>query len=195
MGCYGTTPPLILPVTYKSTDATPVTFPYTIPNGPTTLNFKLIGGGGGGGASTEDIGGSGGGGGGYIEASDLPIQPGETLTFTLGSGGAPSSSGGSTILIYSAPPGINVTYTLEANGGGGGAGSGGSFGGYSTGDFPGATGYNGDGGEDGGGNDGGYGGAPYNGEGDGKGIGGNGGSNNQSGQSGQPGYWEFTLSD
>ena len=67
------------PLTFKSTDTTPLSFPYTIPASYTLLTFTLIGGGGGGGGTTSGAGG-GGCGGAYFEGS-IGVTGGSIVQF------------------------------------------------------------------------------------------------------------------
>lgn len=70
---------------------------FTIPAGITRVMVDGCGGGGGGGKSTElDVGnfGSGGGGGGYFRKIITGLTPGETVTVTVGAGGAKAGSVG-----------------------------------------------------------------------------------------------------
>ncbi len=63
---------------------------YALPDGVTSISYALVGGGGGGGggvATGQNKGGSGGRGGKIVEASNVTVTSGATLTLTVGSGG------------------------------------------------------------------------------------------------------------
>jgi len=77
---------------------------YTIPAGYTSMNYVLIGGGGGHGGESGMGGGSGG-----ISSGNTSITEGQPISITLGAGGNPGNSGGSTILNINAQPLITVT--------------------------------------------------------------------------------------
>ena len=157
---------------------------WTVPVGVTQLWVEAWGGGGGGGPTT---GGAGGGGGGYSRRL-VPVNPGDQLTVTVGSGGAgcstaacPSNTGavgGATSLVDSRGSLLVVAY------GGSGGGSGGRI------VIPGAGGGFGGSGGVGGGNNGGEGnfGLGNNTGGDGGGFGGAGGSGGLNGGGGGGGF-------
>ena len=113
------------------------------------INMMLIAGGGGGGTSPDRTGG-GGGGGGYILLNNYFINAG-SYTVTVGAGGGPITTGGSTIFgSYTAVGGGYGGYLTAVNGSTGGSGGGGFHGGSSTGStgtagqgFAGAGGYDG----------------------------------------------------
>lgn len=69
----------------------PGTFSFTVPGAVRTLNITtLVGAGGGGGGNSSGgnlINGTGGGSGGYYQNQTISVNPGETLTFTIGAGG------------------------------------------------------------------------------------------------------------
>ena len=89
-----------------------VTYNWTVPAGVTSILMEGWSGGGGGGTY------SGGGGGGYMTAI-LAVTPGNTVTVTVGAGGAPGSStadgihGGTTTVQTS----IGTCYIIGAGGG------------------------------------------------------------------------------
>jgi hypothetical protein len=100
---------------------TPGVTTFTVPTLTTTVFIKMWGAGGGSGGGTTTAGGSGaggGGGGGYLEKT-LTVNGGDTLTCTVGIGGAGGvgdtvgSPGTASTIVYNA-----VTYT--AGGGLGG---------------------------------------------------------------------------
>ncbi|HSX33890.1 MAG TPA: hypothetical protein VLF91_06160 [Candidatus Saccharimonadales bacterium] len=97
---------------------------YVVPTGATTMTVKMWGGGGGGGAGSGSSGvGGNGGGGGYAQA-DITTTPGESLTITVGTGGADSTANnnGANGGGYSAVQ-RSATYLVQAGGGGGGGGA------------------------------------------------------------------------
>jgi hypothetical protein len=113
VGCYGTTPEPLEPLTFTSDS--PPAFPYTIPASYTLLTFTLIGAGGGGNDGYTTAGG-GGGGGAYIQASFT--FSGGTLEFSKGIGGSSAtygSNGTATFLTYN-----NGELVVSAGGGEGG---------------------------------------------------------------------------
>lgn len=81
---------------------------------PAGVNFIMVtasaGGGGGGGENAGPSGGSGGAAGSCTVDQTLPVVPGETLTFTVGAGGAggPANTGGS--------PGVGTTIVGSVSG-------------------------------------------------------------------------------
>lgn len=113
----------------------PAVTTWVVPAGVTMLTLvELWGDGGGGGAGDGGgilFGGSGGGGGGYCASVNLPVTPGQVISFSLGAGGpgasTPSTAGsdGSGSVCYS--------LSLTATGGHGGAASGGAGGAGGTG--------------------------------------------------------------
>lgn len=102
---------------------------YTVPLGVRYLRALVVGGGGGG-ASNQ---GGGGGAGGIVFEDNIPVIPGDTFSYAIGSGG----SGGPSATRGNGTGGGNTTfgsYTATGGGFGGGqtggtAGSGGSGGG------------------------------------------------------------------
>ncbi|WP_343615186.1 T9SS sorting signal type C domain-containing protein [Flavobacterium sp.] len=120
---------------------------WTVPLGVTTITVEIWGGGGAGGASvTNNRGGGGGGGGGY-SSKTISVIPGQTITYTVGSGGSPTSGNGNGGTFSSAVH-TPSSSSLLANGGNGGnvngsgAGNGGT-GGSATGGTTNTTGANG----------------------------------------------------
>ena len=116
---------------------------YTLPSGTRYIDIELYGGGGGGGGGTVistgrssgRAGGAGGGGGGYVRHGFTGAFGGDTVNFTVGSGGtgnSPSStavldqanrgtSGGNTSLTSITRSGNTVTtFSAIAYGGFGG---------------------------------------------------------------------------
>ncbi len=109
------------------TYTTPGTYYFTTPSGTTTsttYQISVVGAGGGGGDGTilssgPSVPGTGAGGGGYIVADVSGLQPGTTITVTVGAGGSYTLSntgtpGGSSSASTS-------SFTLNAGGGAGGA--------------------------------------------------------------------------
>lgn len=73
------------------------TFTLTVPNGITSavLEAQGSGGGSGGGTSTASTArGAGGGSSGEYLTTTIAVVPGDTLTFTIGTGGAPGGTNG-----------------------------------------------------------------------------------------------------
>lgn len=97
---------------------------FVVPAGVVGLDVQAVGGGGGGGSSQASTG-AGGGAGVSPVCGTIAVTPGETLTITIGSGGAGAtagtgsagSSGGQTSISRSG------TRIFFAPGGGGGGGS------------------------------------------------------------------------
>jgi hypothetical protein len=90
---------------------------FTVPANIYLIRVECWGAGGGGGTSGPPGFGKGGGGGGAYATSTMAVSPGQTFSFTVGLGGEPMTSGGSTIF------GNNVVVAV------GGAGAFGSPGG------------------------------------------------------------------
>ncbi len=76
-----------------ATFTTPGTNTWLCPPGITTVLVECYGGGGGGGAGTTKEA-DGGGGGAYANRTSMPVTPGTTYTFTVGSAGVGGSSSG-----------------------------------------------------------------------------------------------------
>ena len=102
---------------------------YTVPSGVTSMVILVVGGGGGGGLGVAASGyclakgGGGGGGGQVVYNTSYPVTPGETLTLTVGAGGAANGGNGGTSSI------VGLSGTIAAGGGYGSAGhSGGAAG-------------------------------------------------------------------
>ncbi len=90
---------------------------WTVPWGVTSVIAKVWGDGGGGAGSASGQGGGGGGGGAYCE-SQILVQPGETIAYSIGAGGAGGTAGAN------GSPGAGTTFsTLTAGGGGAGSAS------------------------------------------------------------------------
>lgn len=91
---------------------------WTVPSNCFLVNAFLVGGGGGGGAGNGTTNGGGGGGGGRVRyVMGIPVTPGGTVTYTLGSAGAANGGNGGTTTFGS----ITV-----AGGNGGSTGTGGA---------------------------------------------------------------------
>ena len=138
--------------------ATPGTYTWTVLPGILLIQVAIIGGGGGGGGSTEvgNGGGGGGGGSGGVVISTISVTPGETITITVGSGGAgspfvgrdagaagsegPGQPGGTSSIVYN-------SNSISATGGQGGTQAYGAYSAYGQG---GLNGFGGDGGQPGG---------------------------------------------
>jgi hypothetical protein len=116
---------------------------WQVPSGVQSIDVVVVGGGGGAAycAGTSDCSGAGGGGGGLGYRNSISVTPGETLSVTVGQGGAggdtsgeSGASGGDTYLER------GTATLVKANGGGGapyysttcGAGGAGGAGGTSA---------------------------------------------------------------
>jgi RHS repeat-associated protein len=94
------TPNLGTATTYTSAG----NYTYTVPSGVTSLTVQLWGAGGGGGrgyttggsysGNYGESGGGGGGGGAYLQTTSIQVGSGETLSITVGAGGAAGANGG-----------------------------------------------------------------------------------------------------
>jgi len=122
---------------------------WTVPDGATQVTVEIWGAGGaGGGSNFSGYGGGGGGGGGY-SIKTFSVTAGQTINYTIGTGGTASSgnngnAGGGSSLIHTPS-----STSLTANGGGGGSRNGtltggtGGTGGTASGGDTNATGSNG----------------------------------------------------
>lgn len=100
----------------------------TIPTGIYSIEILIAGGGGAGGgtAAVANTAGGGGGGASLVQAS-IPVVPGQTYTYTIGSGGVPGAAGAnpggngtsSSITFGTDVPG-SVAYSITAGNGNGG---------------------------------------------------------------------------
>ena len=72
---------------------TPGFYQFTVPTGVASISAVAIGGGGGGASNVND--GGGGGGGSLQYRNNIPVEPGEQLFVTVGSGGQPAINAGS----------------------------------------------------------------------------------------------------
>ena len=107
----------------------------TIPAGIGSMRATIVGGGGGGAPNTGNFNGAGGGGGGGTTQISVAVTPGASYTVSVGGGGAPGSSGGSSY-VY-----VNGVYYYGYSGTQGSGLSGGSGGtGATTSGSPGANG-------------------------------------------------------
>ncbi len=82
---------------------TPGSGSFTIPTGVTSISVMAVGGGAGTGTTSALGAGqvTGGGGAGALGIlNNLSVTPGETLTYTVGAGGAGSNNGGDTTVSY-----------------------------------------------------------------------------------------------
>jgi hypothetical protein len=105
----------------------------TVPAGMTRLFIHAHGGGGGGGKDSATEGAGGGGGGSYC-GGPVTVTPGQTLTVTIGAGGAGATTNGASGIAGSdtevTGSGISGLKALGGSGGGpeaGGAGGGTNF--------------------------------------------------------------------
>ena len=97
---------------------------WTAPLGTTNVSYLVVGGGGGGGGAYDNAGGGGGGAGVILTNSSYIVNPSQTYSITIGTGGA-GGQGRSSV----APPFINTSGlsgesssfgSITAAGGGGG---------------------------------------------------------------------------
>lgn len=65
---------------------------WTCPNNVTSIMIECYGGGGGG----DVFAGAGGGGGAYSKKNTYAVTPGASYSYTVGAGGSPGNSGGTT---------------------------------------------------------------------------------------------------
>jgi len=126
---------------------------WTVPTGRTVVTFMVVGGGAGGRSVTG--GGGGGGAGGTSYNIDVPVTPGQVLTFTVGAGGGSNSNGS-----QSSVTGLSSGSIISGGGGTGSAGSYSSGGTMGSGNYVGSNGGGGGAGSAGGGG-GGIGGEGY----------------------------------
>lgn len=132
--------PFIPPVQFS----TPGTTEYIIPDGVNLISIQAIGAAGGGGGSgaarVAAVSGAGGAGssGQFVQLNNIAVSPGDTLTITVGAGGAGGAAGLETFMgdgdVYTGGGGGQIGGTttvsiagLTALGGNGGGGGGGSF--------------------------------------------------------------------
>ena len=106
---------------------------WTVPTGRTVVTFVVVGGGGGGRSVTG--GGGGGGAGGASYNLEVPVTPGQVLTFTVGAGGGSNSNGS-----QSSVTGLSSGSIVSGGGGTGAAGSYSSGGTMGSGNYVGNTG-------------------------------------------------------
>jgi hypothetical protein len=190
-------------ITAQVFDSTPGTKTFTVPCDVTSLTVKVWGAGGaGGGSSSNNNGGSGGGAGGYATAK-ITVGSGQSIIYTVGSGGTGSSGssgtngGNTTFLTLSANGGVGGNLNTGAGGVGGTASGGttntaGGSGGIGGGNTGGNGGNASSGGSGGAGNNNGNG-LDGNAPGGGGGGGERGGGSNRSGGNGGNGRIEITY--
>jgi hypothetical protein len=113
---------------------------FTVPDGANAIHIQAaVGGGGGaaGGAGYDKAGGesagAGGGSGAYVSDKVFSVTQGETITYSIGGGGAPGNQTSNFAQPRIASPGTNTTlsgssagslFTLGAGGGSSGTGGG-----------------------------------------------------------------------
>ena len=118
-------------VLFEGAGATGAAHEWVVPSGIRTLRCLGCGGGGGGGGGATNGGGGGGGGTAPSYWIDLPVEPGDVLTITVGAGGA--GGGPDTNGAYGSDTTITIGGTLRAvwwrgvYGDKGGASAGGDF--------------------------------------------------------------------
>lgn len=135
-------PPAVVAPSGEALFTTPGAHSWVVPNGVTSVSAVVVGGGGNGKSN-----GPGGGGGGLAYRNSIPVQPGDTLTITVGALSGASIFGNQLVKAtgaLGATPGCPVG-TFDG-GGCGGSGIGGAAGGGAGG---GAGGYGGKGGDGG----------------------------------------------
>lgn len=97
---------------------------WTVPPGVTRVTIEVAGGGGGGGAHIGALFGSAAGGnggnGGLATRLNLPVTPGETFRFQVGSGGSGTGTSGGTTYLYRLAASTPDTAMLLGTGGAGG---------------------------------------------------------------------------
>lgn len=106
--------------------STPGAWTFTIPAGVYAVIVEAFGGGGGGSfgfAGTPSGGGAGGSGGGRLKKI-LSVTPGDTISGTIGAGGANGTSGGSNGGAGGATTAVHAGVTMTAAGGTGALGAG-----------------------------------------------------------------------
>ncbi len=112
--------------TSPQTYTTPGSFTFTVPVSVTSITVEIVGGGGSGGGN-----GTGGGGGGGYAKGVYSVAPGATLAVKVGSGGAGSAAGttsvGGFISATGGANGVSVSNPSVGGGGLGGVGSGGTI--------------------------------------------------------------------
>lgn len=112
---------------------------FTIPTGITAVKVTVVGAGGGGANYTPCYGTSGGGGAGATAIKYLTgLTPGNTLTVTVGAGGATASSGGTSSVASGTQ---SITTITSTGGSAGGTVLGGAGGAASNGDINSGGGY------------------------------------------------------
>lgn len=101
--------------------------PWTVPTGVTSVQIEIWGAGASGGG--WNVSACGGGAGGYSKLNALSVTPGNTVTFTIGVGGAPQGTSG-----FGQAGTASTSSGMTANGGAGGSTTGGAGGTASGGD-------------------------------------------------------------
>lgn len=127
---------------------------WDVPAGVTLIGISAWAGGGGGGAASTYGGGGGGGGAIEVTAVTVPVTPGETITVTVGAGGAAGAAGGDTVIVGSfgtgtvlgGSAGVDGTVLGQGAGGAGGAATGATYAGGAGGGGGGLVAYGGGGG-------------------------------------------------
>ena len=111
----------VMAATITFTYSTPGTSSWTAPAGVTSVDVEAWGGGGGGGSRTTTGCGGGGGGGAYAK-STISVTPGQSYSYTVGSGGSAGNSGGDSSFNTSniiAKGGSSVASNTSTGAGGG----------------------------------------------------------------------------
>lgn len=112
-------------VTGQQAYTTPGTYTFIVPPGVVSISALVIGGGGSGASAGDGRGGQGGAGAGLTYGNDISVTPGESLTVTVGTGGA-AVSGGNTVQTAGQSGQLSSiargsTVLIRANGGPGGS--------------------------------------------------------------------------
>lgn len=91
---------------------------FTVPCGITSLTVECWGGGGGGGCAAGNPSGGGGGGGGAYAYRVLTVTPGQSISYTVGAGGA-----GATVGTSNGVSGTASTFSTNVSAAGGTGGN------------------------------------------------------------------------
>jgi len=93
---------------------TPGTYSFTLPSNVNRIRVTACGGGGGGGyggnagSAYGGGGGGGGSGGAFVFQTVYEVDPGATITVTVGRGGYPASNGSSTVISDESNNGVTL---------------------------------------------------------------------------------------
>jgi hypothetical protein len=84
---------------------------FTVPSSVTSVDYLIVAGGGGGASG-------GGGGGGVRQGTNFSVTPGDTISVSVGSGGAADSSNGSNSGFFSSTSPYPATWSSGGGRGG-----------------------------------------------------------------------------